>query len=320
MITFHNDHLVPPELCQLVSLTVPREHHVPVVFFNRNSQLAPEKHKTLGTCCWSHITIHLHKIYADSRHAHASSMAAALWRGTLEVVWHEFGHIATAEVCQSIPHAAYTKGGREYLYIESLAEDYKNSVLTQVLERDKALAQPRVLKGYYGARILKVLKRLSSYDGSGKAAHVKELRCLKAGAQLTVGDMLSSTGFYPHKYPSAYRALRKLIPDVGVNYVDAAGRNHKLFHWGDVPTVKRRLELAEARGELVKRKVATHDPDGLPSLFELIEAAAAGAGLEHVPPTKLATFLERMQAQAHPKNEGRLDIDEEFPPDDGLPF
>lgn len=36
-IAFHNDSLVPPELCRLLALSIPDELHVPVVFFNNRA-------------------------------------------------------------------------------------------------------------------------------------------------------------------------------------------------------------------------------------------------------------------------------------------
>ena len=34
MIEFHNDHLVPPQLCCLLYAVVPKRHHLPVRFHN----------------------------------------------------------------------------------------------------------------------------------------------------------------------------------------------------------------------------------------------------------------------------------------------
>jgi hypothetical protein len=36
MIEFHNDRLVPPELCRLLHQVVPQRYHVPVGFVNRH--------------------------------------------------------------------------------------------------------------------------------------------------------------------------------------------------------------------------------------------------------------------------------------------
>lgn len=75
MIEFHNDHLVPPELCRSLYQVVSKEHHVPVRFHNRREKRSHEERgsQPLG---WMHlkgrgqpayIDINLNPIYHASR-------------------------------------------------------------------------------------------------------------------------------------------------------------------------------------------------------------------------------------------------------------
>ena len=56
MITFHNDSLVQPELCRLLTQSVPEELHVPFVFHSRQ---IPDAGRILGLVQWPDPTIHI---------------------------------------------------------------------------------------------------------------------------------------------------------------------------------------------------------------------------------------------------------------------
>ena len=96
---------------------------------------------------------------------------------------------------------------------------------------------------------------------------VKERRCRNTGGQLCSGDVLMLLGIRPDKYTNAYEVLRRVSADVGTDYVDGAGRRHKLYTWGDVPDLRQRLrdgpwQLREARRS--RRYIARGAPKALP--------------------------------------------------------
>ena len=113
MIAFHNHRLVPPELCKLLYQVVPKEHHVPVRFFNRHDaygeptgRKAPRGYSTPSGVFmfqgrpW--IGINLNAVYytgTPKRHP-GLAVSTALWRTLLDVCLHEFGHAATRAVAE----------------------------------------------------------------------------------------------------------------------------------------------------------------------------------------------------------------------------
>jgi hypothetical protein len=88
--------------------------------------------------------------------------------------------------------------------------------------------------------------------GPARSLYVKEQRCWRAGAQLTCGDVLRELGLDARLFTNAYRVLRGASGGVGVGYTDGAGRRHKLYDWGDVPTLAQRLR--KRPDELVPRQ------------------------------------------------------------------
>ena len=89
MITFHNESLVQPELCRLLTLSVPVELHAPLVFHSR--QIPGAGPGVLGQVRWPdpeiHISLGMIWFY--------SSSSTDLWHELLRVCYHEFGHVAT---------------------------------------------------------------------------------------------------------------------------------------------------------------------------------------------------------------------------------
>jgi hypothetical protein len=284
MIAIHNDHLVPPELCRLLHQAVPSKHHVPVRFFNRHDaygeptsrghrrrRLTPVGVFARVRQPW--IGIDLNRMYAFSFHLHRGlASSTAVWRTLVDVCLHEFGHAATRELTERPNRHEYRAVplGRVYRYSEQLADDWKDQRVAQILRCDPRLGQPRRITGYLSVRLAEQRTRLrqlifESSDvqitGSVRAAYVKEQRCWRTGTQLTCGDVLHELGLEPRLYKNAYRMLRRVSDGVGVDYIDGAGRRHKLYTWGDIPLLSERLAL---RGDELTRRSEDHEGAGEP--------------------------------------------------------
>src|ERR687898_185376 len=106
MIEFHDDHLVPSQLCRLLYQAVPKEYHVPVRFHNRRRRelYGEPGYYPLGALHLkrrkipTYININLNPIYKHSwgrSRFYVSEPSTAVWRRLLEVCLHEFGHVAT---------------------------------------------------------------------------------------------------------------------------------------------------------------------------------------------------------------------------------
>jgi hypothetical protein len=258
MITFHNDQLVPPELCRLLSQTVPEEFHVPVIFFN---QPHPWTTSALGLCVRHGELVHicLNPIFNSGISRTPGSFAFSLWYRLLEVSFHEFGHVATVAERAGISGRQYRSDWRSYFYVEQLAIDWANRKLGELRDHDPRLAQPANLTGYLGARLCKVLRYLNRCsEMSVRAIAVKQWRCRQTGAQLAAGDVLAVLELSPWQYANAYAVLRSVSDGIGTVYIDQAGRRHRLYQWGDVPALGTRMV---ASGRLRKQDL---DPSERP--------------------------------------------------------
>jgi hypothetical protein len=255
MIEFHNDRLVPPELCRILYQAVPKVCHVPVRFHNwRRKDLYGERGSyPLGSMRArkhnvesAYIDINLNPLYEASwwRHSrYTSAPSSFVWRTLLEVCLHEFGHVATRDLALKMNRHEYKAEyglGKVYLATERLADEWRDLRVAKILKNNSRLGQPRHMTGYLGARLIRWRKQVK--DIPGCRTYIAERRCSWTGAQLTVGDVLRQLGIEPRRYTNVYRILRRVSEGVGVDYVDRAGRHHKLYTWGDVPVLAQRLD------------------------------------------------------------------------------
>ena len=254
MIEFHNDRLVPPELCRILYQAVPKVCHVPVRFHNRRRKdLYGERGSyPLGSMHGKHkvesayININLNPLYEASwwRYPHYTSAPSSfVWRTLLEVCLHEFGHVATHDLAHKMNQHEYKAEyglGKVYLATERLADEWRDLRVAKILKNNSRLGQPRHMTGYLGARLIRWRKQAK--ETSGCFEYIAERRCSWTGAQLTAGDLLRQLGIEPRRYTNVYRILRRASEGVGVDYVDRAGRHHKLYTWGDVPVLAQRLD------------------------------------------------------------------------------
>ena len=249
MITFHGDSLVPAELCRLLYLTVPEQLHVPVAFHNRPTPLVSRG--ALATCHGDQIHVNLNKVYnSASRRRTPGALTVRVWRTLLDICYHEFGHVATWHVLEDVGYDYMSY--RERMCVEGLADDWRDRRIAMLLEHDARLAQPRALTGYLGLRVARLMsdwhrdltghRRGLQVAGTVKANFVREVRCRRTGGQLSAGDVLVSLGISPRDHVNAYEVLRRASADIGIDYLDAAGRNHKLYTWGDLPLLRHRLD------------------------------------------------------------------------------
>lgn len=197
----------------------------------------------------SQININLNPIFdqvfwSETRRVHAPTPSA--WRLLVEVCLHEFGHVATQkEMFRLNQHEYYLGYGRVYDATERLAEEWKDQRVSKILRADPRLGQPRYMSGYLGARLIRWRKSVK--DTPGCYPFIAERRCHSTGGQLTAGDVLRKLDIRHHSYTNAYALLREASEGIGVDYVDRAGRRHKLYTWGDVPLLAERFDRAKLR-------------------------------------------------------------------------
>ncbi len=251
MIVFRNDRFVPPALCELLSGAVPLELHCPVVFHSRGGERRQRGvihgHAGGGPL----IEIYLQRIFECE--------AAFTWRELVEVCLHEFGHVATYRQLDPAKAAGYAVSFDAHGYVERPAIAWQARRTDELLDRDARLFQPfGFLTGYLGARHARMMRHartaaLEDNSGSGRALWVDERRCANSGGQLTIGQVL---GRVRELNPWAnMRAARRLVrrhaADLGIAYVDGAGRRHQLYTWRDLREIQRRLRAALQAGTVL---------------------------------------------------------------------
>src|SRR5918993_2271196 len=163
MIEFHNDRLVPPELCRMLHQAVPKACHVPVRFHNRRrkdlyeergrnplGEMSPGKGGTQP----AHIDVNLNPLYEASfqrRRSSVSAPSSSIWWELVDVCFHEFGHVATWERSLHLNkheyHAQYGYG-KVYKATERLADEWRDRRVARIIESEQRLGQPRHLTGY----------------------------------------------------------------------------------------------------------------------------------------------------------------------------
>ena len=237
MIAFFNDHLAPPEVCRLLYQSIDEEHHCPVIFLT-----LPDPHTswTLGSYWGDCITIHLNSIYRATRTKGVGAPSASLWRQLLSTSFHEFGHHVERDAETRLPQRAYSLDDRAHHFVEALAVRWSERKLNELRDYDTRLCQPRSLRGYLGGRLVKEFDVCIKEPFAGNRFS-KERRCYKTGGQLSPGDVLTVLGLDKERFPKAYRALRQVTRDIGTEYVDRAGRKHRIYTWGDVPMIGQRI-------------------------------------------------------------------------------
>lgn len=232
MISFHNDHLVSPELCKLLYETIPERIHLPVVFVPHT-----ERWRTGGSCYWDHIELYLQGIFHNGFRRCYGSIDFSLWKQMLYVAYHEFGHLATFSRTEYRDNA-YEEDRNFKFNVEELADDWANKMLLNLAEHDKRLFQPIRLGPYFDGRMVKAK---TTFRKDLPHPWLKNYRCFKSGGQFSTGDVAKMCAAGPWSKPNT-RLIRRLADDLSYKYIDRAGRKQLFFAWGDIPEIMRRVE------------------------------------------------------------------------------
>ena len=248
MITFHNDHLVSPVLCELLYNTVDEHLHRPVIFVPGKTDL-----QALGRCYYRYIEIYLHEIFICE-----PPEIFRLWKDLLCVAYHEFGHIATARLARHVNRQEYESKERGYRYTEQLANNWAKESILRLLEKDKRLFQPPSLGAYYDKHLRKELKLAKKFPGRIHMRMLFREECGKfiSGGQLSAGDVATMIDAWKYSQSPVdkskrvarpnYELIYKLADDLAYFYIDRAGCRYGYFAYGDVPEIAMRLARYEA--------------------------------------------------------------------------
>lgn len=221
MIVFHNDQLVCPELCRLLSQSVPEELHIPMVFYRRgNTRRYP-----MGRCNDDYIEIFLNGILGGGLiESRLQSPSVAVWFQLLKTCYHEFGHVVMP------PDFPYEKDYKRRWEYEKVVSEWGEQMLWKVASRTPNLCQPNWM-GYLSIRLKKLEDdHLDNHRDYTHFSHwILERRFAKFGGQLSLTNI-----------SDILRAPRKLVKEIaerqgiGLPILDKAGRRHLMFFFGDV--------------------------------------------------------------------------------------
>jgi len=272
MITFHNDHLVSPVLCEILYHIVPECWHVPVVFRKRGDRNADTR-RYPGACLTSHggilrVEINLNSVL-DCLPPPSGSKSFRAWYWTLYCCFHEYGHAADPNL-ETLPAGAYAAHGREYANSEALADLFAKRMIARLAAYDRRLCQPQ-WQGYVSIRLEKRFKNARSWEwGPGKSVWLSEVRSAKSGGQMTSGDVVRSLGLSwlernvgdvgdsTRSTRTDTRIITRIASDLAFVYVDRGGRKHLLFAYGDLPEIACRVTASRS----FSKHIATHPNSG----------------------------------------------------------
>lgn len=258
MIVFHRDHLVQPELCQLLYQIVPLEYHCPMVFTNKCNSLGngqPEASHDLGYRWQTNepgegfIAVNLNRIYGQGMMENLGSSEFRIWKSLLWTCLHEFGHVATEKDVDYVSKEAYEdEWSREHDRVEYLADRWRNRTVWELAGRDKRLGQPRTIKGYLGDRLAYRSELRRKHGPCYWPEIARDARCYLTGMQLSSGEVLSELGLWGVR--NGYATLRRVSGNLGRIHIDAAGRHHRLYLYSELPLLARRFALAKQQVQL----------------------------------------------------------------------
>jgi hypothetical protein len=270
MITFHNDYLVPPVLCEILYDTVDESLHRPVIFIPciTNQTFLGEYHD-------SHIDLYLHGIFN-----HYWPGEYKVWKLLLYIAYHEFGHVATVPLTDHISEEEYRKEEGAYRFSEQLANDWARKAMLHLAKRDKRLFQPQSLGAYFEWWIVKRKKQLRNTSGwnSFKLRLLEEYRKRISGGQLSSREVASIIGVFKYPKSSSDKTKRewrynpdlicKLADDLAYIYTDSAGRRHRYFAYGDLPEIEMRYVRYEYTHKPTRSFLEYQAQQGMPLVDE----------------------------------------------------
>lgn len=248
MINFWNDHLVAPELCEIIYQLVPIEYHQPVVF---NAKVQDWRNR--GTWNPQLIRINLQTIF------YSNITAFDYWKQLLLTAFHEFGHAAT-----SMYNIEQYNNSWDYKWQEERrADSWADRRMVELLRYDKRLAQPERLGAYFNGRIVQIKNRRTEPDGINMWS-IREWRKYKSGGQFTTNEVAWYQGIYAARngVPATW-LIRKLAEDLAYIYFDKAGRKHMLFAYGDLEEIARRVQRYKAEHNWTASPYETYVPSDL---------------------------------------------------------
>ncbi len=203
-----------------------------------------------------------------------------LWLHYLKTALHEIGHLATRALFQDIPSGGDSLGmavnsTRDHMYIEGLANDWRDLALARILQISPRLGQPPgALTGYPGreAYVLRNSGRPWN-DGTYDYERQAEWRGLSCGGQVTINDIaehfiLEGVRLRECPHPGVEgwtrekmryrRAVHKAAKELGIEryFVNKNGRRYLMFNVAEAEAIYEWLlnngaKLVDSNGGLV---------------------------------------------------------------------
>lgn len=116
------------------------------------------------------------------------------WLQYLKTALHEIGHLATRVLIENIPSTVNSLGFRQcscrnYIYVEELANKWRDQALARILRVDTRLGQPEgFITGYAGIRTYRWLHWMPTVHHR----RLEEFRGFRCGGQITLGTIANT--------------------------------------------------------------------------------------------------------------------------------
>jgi hypothetical protein len=164
-----------------------------------------------------------------------SVLSFRCWLLCLETVLHEIGHIVMHPKYEHITEYTYSNMPRQRKYVERLANEWRDDMIYKIKRRHVRVGQPEGLIGGLAEKFILPL--------GGRM----QMRAYQCGGQLIMKDVAKMVNSDKHGEISR---MMRLVKRKALNlrhkrhYIDAAGRKHLVFNYGEaVEVAKRVLEV-----------------------------------------------------------------------------
>lgn len=184
-----------------------------------------------------------------------------LWMDFLQVALHEIAHLATRHLYEDLPHDTETDF-ESYLYVEDLANSWRDQALARILQVDPRLGQPSgALTGYPGIKAYELRNRGKPWNNQGNNYYrIAEWRGLGCDGQIPMSDI--ALALCPELFPprvldedesppvplmraraKLYRAIHQGAKALGICrfYTNKNGRRYLMFNVAEAEAVYKRL-------------------------------------------------------------------------------
>lgn len=214
-----------------------------------------------------------------------------LWFSYLKTALHEIGHLATYALIQNIPcrigsFGKSVRSMRDYIYVEKLADNWRDQALVRILQVSPRLGQLLgALTGYPGINAYR-LRNWGKPFNNGKHNYYRqaEWRGLGCGGQITIGDIIHEFYYKWWGYnldkndrvkieAQLRREIHRVAKIIGIDrfFINKNGRRYLMFNVREAEAIYQQLLSYKWQGNIFEAEKKPLKWEFLNGNWELIE-------------------------------------------------